>query len=224
MLGGAIGVASIPGEGSVFTFYVKTHRGVRPRQKDAPGSLLPASIRVSLDAVLFDTNTAFLEDGPTGKVELEKVNSILERPAEPSLSNIKILVVEDNLVNQRVLCQQLRKRGYFVEFANHGLDALNQLKQTTNWRNNGPRRKFDVILMDLEMPVMGGIECIQKIRQAEEEGVVSDRIPVIAVTANARSMHAEAALKAGMDGIMVKPYRIEDLLLQIESACSGKRA
>jgi signal transduction histidine kinase/CheY-like chemotaxis protein len=221
MLGGAIGVRS-DCVGSTFTFYVITHRGKSPRRREPSDSLLPASIRVSLDAVLFDTDTAFLDFSPRGTPEREVASLALQDRPEGKTSGLKILVVEDNLVNQKVLCQQLRKRGFLVEAANNGVEALNQLKKTIIWKNGGLQKKFDIALMDLEMPVMGGIECIRNIRQAEEGGIVSCHVPVIAVTANARSMHAEEALKTGMDGCTTKPYRIDDLVMQIESTCKGR--
>lgn len=221
MLGGAIGVKSDSG-GSTFTFYVTTHRGRSPRRKEPPETLLPASIRVSLDAVLFETDTAFLDFSPRGTPDRELANPSLQGRSEASISSLKVLVVEDNLVNQKVLCQQLRKRGFIVEAANNGVEALNQLKKTVIWRNGGNQRMFDITLMDLEMPIMGGIECIRKIRQAEEDGLVSCHVPVIAVTANARSMHAEEALNAGMDSCTTKPYRIDDLVVQIESTCKSR--
>ena len=220
MLGGAIGVQSSP-SGSTFTFFVRTHRGESPKRREPSDSLVPASIRASLDAVLFDTDTAFLDDSPSGTPVLEQGSLMSQRRIQGKLNDLKILVVEDNLINQKVLCGQLRKRGFLVVAANNGQEALNQLKQTTIWINGGSQRKFDIVLMDIEMPVMGGIECIRNVRQAEEEGTVSCHVPVIAVTANARSMHAELAIKAGMDGCTTKPYRIDDLVLQIEAACKG---
>jgi CheY-like chemotaxis protein len=228
MLGGAIGVDSTPGKGSTFAFYVTTQRARRPEFKASNSSLVPASIGVSLDAVLFDTNTSFLEENDSGNmVNDEKSTTSLKCPLAATEDYLKILVVEDNFVNQKVLCKQLRKRDFIVTAANHGREALEALKQTVIWKGGGVERKFDVVLMDLEMPVMGGMECVRNIRQAEKEGTISCYIPVIAVTANARSMHAEAAIQAGMDGMTTKPYRIADLVAEIEVVCrstTGRRA
>jgi CheY-like chemotaxis protein len=216
MLGGAIGVDSTPGKGSTFAFYVTTLRVSRPESKASFSSLLPASISVSLDAVLFDTNTCFLEDSSKDVVEYEKPSSSSKRPLDVDPDDLNILVVEDNFVNQKVLCKQLRKRGFVVKTANHGAEALDALRQTEIWKDGGPERRFDVILMDLEMPIMGGLECVRNIRQAEGDSTIQGHIPVIAVTANARSMHAEAAIQAGMDGVTTKPYRIDDLVSEIK--------
>jgi len=101
--------------------------------------------------------------------------------------HIKVLIVEDNLVNQRVLQQQLRNLGYTVYVANHGEETLNQLKQSTYWQGHEKDgTSINVILMDVEMPVMDGLTCARKIRELEESGDLVRHIPIIAVTANAR--------------------------------------
>lgn len=133
-------------------------------------------------------------------------------------------VVEDNLINQKVLANQLRKRGYEVSTALNGEEALKQLRISLDKPDpfSIPRKAvaaFDVVLLDIEMPVMDGISCIQQIRAFEKARKCRPRLPVIAVTANARSEHGSAALDAGMDAITTKPYKIEDLVLQIEKAC-----
>jgi CheY-like chemotaxis protein len=215
MLGGAIGVDSTPGKGSTFAFYVAAQCISRPESKASFSSLLPASIGVSPDAVLFDTNTSFLEDSIKDMTEYEKSSMSSKQPVDAEPNDLKILVVEDNFLNQKVLCKQLRKRGFVVKTANHGGEALEALRQTVTWKHGGSERKFHVILMDLEMPIMGGIECVRNIRQAENDGILKGHIPVIAVTANARTLHAEAAIEVGMDGVTTKPYRIDDLVAEI---------
>lgn len=127
----------------------------------------------------------------------------------PPPTDLKILIVEDNLVNQKVLSKQLRNRGYLVGVANHGREALEALQKTTVWvdddqkqtgvdGNKQQERDFDVILMDLEMPVMNGMTCVKRIRELEQEGTMSGHTPVIAVTANVRGEHVQAAMEAGM--------------------------
>lgn len=223
MLGGAIGVESTHGKGSTFAFYVATHRVPRPESKASFSTLLPASISVSLDAVLFDTNISFLEDGSKATVDFDRPPPGSQRSLDSNVNGLKILVAEDNFVNQKVLCKQLLKRGFVVIAANNGREALEALLQTKVWRDGGTERKFDIILMDLEMPVMGGIECVRNIRQAEKEGTLRGHVPAIAVTANARSMHAEAAIEAGMDRVTTKPYRIDDLVAEIQMLLHASR-
>jgi CheY-like chemotaxis protein len=112
---------------------------------------------------------------------------------------MRILIVEDNLVNQRVLQKQLRNKGFAVELANHGGEALDILKKSVFWSGNETTGlDLAVILMDLEMPVMDGLTCARKIRELEADGTISSHVPIIAVTANARLQQVEAALAAGM--------------------------
>lgn len=111
-----------------------------------------------------------------------------------------ILLVEDNLVNQKVLGKQLRKAGCTVHVANHGQEALDILRQTSLWRGNNSGGELDLILMDLEMPIMDGLTCTRKIRQFQQEGDIVKHVPVVAVTANARTEQVNVALAAGMVG------------------------
>jgi CheY-like chemotaxis protein len=80
----------------------------------------------------------------------------------------------------------------------------------------GRDENFDVVLMDLEMPIMRGLECVQNIRKLDQGGSMAGHVPVIAVTANARRLYTEAAMEAGMDAVTTKPYQMKDLVEQIE--------
>jgi PAS domain S-box-containing protein len=114
-------------------------------------------------------------------------------------SSLDLLVVEDNLVNQKLAVAILRKMGHRAEVAANGKAALRALK----------RHAFDVVLMDLQMPVMGGIEATSAIR--EEEKRTGRHIPIIAMTAYAMADDRERALQAGMDDYVSKPIRLEEL-------------
>lgn len=147
--------------------------------------------------------------------------------------NNHILIVEDNLVyvsqtprhlsmlnpsgsNQQVLAKQLRNHGYRVSVTNHGLECLSFLESTIFWTaNNNAGDNLAVILMDWEMPVMDGLTCVKRIRELEREGKITAHIPVVAVTANARSQQRMAAEDAGMDDLVTKPYRVGEILAQI---------
>jgi CheY-like chemotaxis protein len=112
---------------------------------------------------------------------------------------LAILVVEDNLVNQRVLCKQLRNLGHIVHAANQGQEALEFLEKSTFWSVNiDSGEHLDIVLLDTEMPVMDGLTCARMIRKAEGEGLVRGHVPIISVTANARSEQVEIARAAGM--------------------------
>jgi two-component system sensor histidine kinase/response regulator len=106
---------------------------------------------------------------------------------------LKILLTEDNLVNQRVAVGLLTKRGHDITVANNGLEALAALE----------RSPFDVVLMDVQMPEMGGLEATAAIRQREREH--GGHIRIVAMTAHAMKGDRERCLAAGMDGYLSKP-------------------
>lgn len=116
----------------------------------------------------------------------------------------RILLAEDSLVNQKLARGLLEKWGHTLEIADNGQEAIEA------WRAGD----FDLILMDLQMPVMGGIEATQAIREIEANG--TSHIPIIALTAHAMRADREACLAAGMDGYLPKPIRAADLKAQLE--------
>lgn len=112
---------------------------------------------------------------------------------------LTILVVEDNLVNQRVLCAQLRTQGYVIYAANHGGEAIAFLQESTFWKDRAQTGKhLSLVLMDTEMPTMDGLTCVRKIRELQRNGLIVGHVPVISVTANARFEQIEEAIAAGM--------------------------
>jgi CheY-like chemotaxis protein len=108
-----------------------------------------------------------------------------------------------------------------TQVANHGGEALETLKSSTYWKN-APSGAVDlgVVLMDKEMPVMDGLQCTSKIREMEKAGDFRCHIPIIAVTANARSEQIATLLAAGMDDVVSKPFRIGELIPKIEELAS----
>jgi len=124
-------------------------------------------------------------------------------PSEPR--RLRILLAEDNPINQRLAVLLLKKRGYQVVVAGDGKAAVEACRHGT----------FDAVLMDLHMPEMGGIEATEAIRQLEQGS--GRRIPVIALTADAMKGVAEECLAAGMDGYLAKPLRAEELYTLVES-------
>ena len=115
-----------------------------------------------------------------------------------SKASFQVLLVEDNLVNQKVLSKQLIKAGCVVHVANHGEEALAFLQTSALWRDNPTGQPLDIVLMDLEMPVMDGLTCSRRIRELQAEGVLVRHVPLIAVTANARKEQIETTVAAGM--------------------------
>lgn len=141
----------------------------------------------------------------------------LKQKIKKSSADINILVVEDNAVNQKVLRKQLTNHAYTVSVADNGLDCLDYLRTTKHWRGNpSSAPALSVILMDIEMPKMNGLEATKMIRQYEKEGKLMGHIPIIAVSANARQEQTNMALEAGMDDSIAKPFRIPDLVPKIE--------
>ena len=139
--------------------------------------------------------------------------------------HLDILVVEDNIVNQRIVSRQLQKRGCTVYVANHGLEALEFLKTSALWAGNdqASAKQLSIILMDIEMPVMDGITAIQEIRKLEKAGDLISHVPVMAVTANARGEQLQAALEAGMDDSITKPYQISDIMAKMTALLLATR-
>ncbi|KAI5829409.1 histidine kinase [Schizophyllum commune Tattone D] len=134
-------------------------------------------------------------------------------PAERA--SLHVLVVEDNAVNQRLLRRQLEKAGFLVDTANHGLQALQLLEEGALATASQPYPS--VVLMDLEMPVMDGLEATSRIRALEEEGKLPPpKMPIFAITGNARQGQVDAALAVGMDEVFIKPYRLADVVARID--------
>ena len=109
------------------------------------------------------------------------------------LNNLRILLAEDNTVNQRIATRILEKFGWKVIVVNNGQEVLNALNNQT----------FDVILMDDNMPLLTGIEATQVIRREEKQ--TGHHVPIIAMTANAMAGDRERYLASGMDGYVSKP-------------------
>lgn len=126
---------------------------------------------------------------------------------------LNILLVEDNVVNQRVLKKQLTQKGHSVQIANHGLEALDYLATTAHWAsNNGVGPDIDVVLMDWEMPTMNGIECTKRIRALEQEQKLTKHMSIIVCSANSRTEQQEEAFAAGTDRFLAKPFLVTQVL------------
>ncbi len=124
--------------------------------------------------------------------------------ATTSPGTARLLLVEDNAVNQRVVLAMLRKKGYAIDVANNGQEALTILEQSA--------APFDLILMDVQMPVLDGLETTRAIRADARW----QYLPVIAMTAHAMTGDKERCLNAGMDAYLTKPLKAAQLIDTIE--------
>lgn len=190
---GEIGVSSEAGKGSSFSFYIKCQRG------SVPEGFVPAGVQKS-DVVARQTKPK----------KLQKAEIVTSGPES---SHYKVLIVEDNLVNQRVVQRQLHRLGHETYVANHGLEALGIIEKSNMWTEcKEDAFELSVILMDVEMPVMDGLTATRAIRKLQEEGKVKKVAPIIAVTANARPGQIKDMFEAGVNDVLSKPFRIPELI------------
>ncbi len=127
-------------------------------------------------------------------------------------TSLRILLAEDNPVNQLVALRLLENRGHQVQVVSDGRAALEA----------GARESFDLILMDVQMPEMDGLEATRILRDREKAGVRS--VPIVAMTAHAMQGDREKCLAAGMQGYLAKPIRPEELFKTIEELTAGQPA
>ncbi|HPI46284.1 MAG TPA: response regulator [Tenuifilaceae bacterium] len=116
------------------------------------------------------------------------------------LGSANVLLVEDNLINQKIVILSLKKIVKNIEVANNGKEALDKFGTS----------KYDIILMDIQMPIMNGYVTTKKIREIESS--TNSHTPIIAITANALLGDREECLAAGMDDYISKPFQIEVLI------------
>lgn len=216
---GAIGVASQPGVGSTFAFYIEaatpSDAAIRDAEAAAAATAKAAGV-AGLRAM----------SGDSGGGGLRTKRSTLLRPPSPPLAAATappirgVMVVEDNLINQQITRRGLLNMGFTVDVANHGIECLEKLGRTDRFVRDGGSGgggegvfPLSIILMDIEMPVQDGLTCTRNIRELEARGKISGgRLPIIAVSANARLEQILEAKQAGCDDVLVKPYRMPELL------------
>jgi signal transduction histidine kinase/DNA-binding response OmpR family regulator len=153
-----------------------------------------------------------VEQMPAG--QLPTLQSSSPQPPPLSLPGLRILLVEDNAVNQTLATRLLAKDGHSTVVATDGHAAL-QILET---------RSFDAVLMDVQMPSMDGYECTRRIRAREFASGSPARVPIIAMTAHALSADRDLCLQAGMDDFISKPIRPEDLQHALLRAVSPSSA
>jgi len=157
----------------------------------------PAKQSDLLDAIMSSLGSAKLKEDRAGLITRHSLRENRNR--------LQILLAEDNPVNQKLAVRVLEKRGHNVVVASNGREALDLLDKD----------KFDLVLMDINMPEMDGFEATTAIREKEKDS--TGHLPVIAMTAHALKGDRERCLQAGMDGYLSKPIQAEELFETIES-------
>ena len=177
MMGGTISVQSEEGKGSEFVvripFRIGETRAVAEKAPEPQGLRAPAA-------------------DVTG-----------EAPAAADFTGKRILLAEDNEMNQMIAVAILENVGFTIDIAPNGAEAVDKIKLA-------PAGTYDVILMDIQMPVMDGYEAAKRIRAMEDQKKAG--IPIIAVTANAFEEDRKIALAAGMNGHLAKPYDVNAIM------------
>ncbi len=135
---------------------------------------------------------------------LKKVDKVVEKtPSEQEkrdVPKLKVLVAEDDMINQKIIEKMLKSLGHEVHLADNGEVALEHFKEDT----------FDIVLMDMQMPVMNGIDSAKAIRAHEQESNLKET-PILALTANALEQHKEMCYEAGMNGYYTKPITMKSI-------------
>ena len=135
---------------------------------------------------------------------LKKVDKVVEKtPSEQEkrdVPKLKVLVAEDDMINQKIIEKMLKSLGHEVHLADNGEVALEHFKEDT----------FDIVLMDMQMPVMNGIDSAKAIRAHEQENNLKET-PILALTANALEQNKEMCYEAGMNGYYTKPITMKSI-------------
>jgi len=202
MMGGAIHVDSIPGKGSTFEFTLPLPviRGASDSLRQTAPVDIPGRRVLIPDDNETDLTEAVTAGAPPTATPLE----IDRRASEDTELEGKVLLVEDNPINQKVATHMLAALGLTVDAVANGEDALAALA----------KKSYGLVLMDCQMPVLDGYETTRRIRKQEESSVRSEainHIPVIALTAHAMDGDRRLCLSAGMDDYLSKPFKRNQL-------------
>jgi CheY-like chemotaxis protein/HPt (histidine-containing phosphotransfer) domain-containing protein len=198
----AVRLHAIPGLSRLPTFLLSSV-GERPERESMQAAGVTAYIAKPL-------NQSELLNAILGVVAVESSLKMPAGTAQQAVAgaSLRILLAEDNTINQRLAIRVLEKLGHAVTLVQNGVAAIEA------WRHGS----FDVVLMDLQMPLMDGLEATSRIRQ-EEDG--KRHTPIVAMTAHAMQGDRERCLDGGMDGYVSKPIMVDELQAEIARVTSG---
>ena len=177
--------------------------------QEMPADLFAASLAKPIrPSALFEALAGVLAARPQAVPSVAASRPALD-PEMAARHPLRILLAEDNAVNQKLALRLLSQMGYRADVAANGIEAIQALE----------RQKYDVILMDVQMPEMDGLEATRQIcarSRASDAGAAGERPRIIAMTANAMQGDRELCLEAGMDDYLSKPIRVGELVAALE--------
>lgn len=164
--------------------------------------LKPVKQSEMYDAVVGALSEAGSTARNTSSLDLQETRVLLDE--------LRILLAEDNLVNQKLAIGILEKLGHHVTIATNGVEALEKLEQQV----------FDLVLMDVQMPIMDGMQATRELRAREV--LTKTHVPVVAMTAHAMKGDRDRCLESGMDDYLCKPIRLQDVSEKLDELFSGR--
>jgi CheY-like chemotaxis protein len=160
-------------------------------------------------SLLLDNIMRVLQSGDRSRVAAVRTEG--EADAGAGGRSLRVLLAEDNPINQKFAVRLLEGAGHSVAVANNGREAVER----------SGSEQFDIVLMDVQMPEMDGLEATRAIRAREGRVGGAGRIPIIAMTANAMMGDREMCLAAGMDGYVAKPVKKDVLFAEVDRILKG---
>ncbi|KAE8448519.1 hypothetical protein EG329_009400 [Mollisiaceae sp. DMI_Dod_QoI] len=219
LMHGRIQLESTLGSGTIATFWIPFNK---PQFHDGAALIDIGSLPDRLQSEMsVSCNSSEYEQGmgtpprqsPIEKHRHHKSNSISMTPSAPAelelspseRAQVKILLVEDNAINQQIALKTIKKLGFVVNAVWNGKEALDYLLAADS--ENPPHPKPDIILMDVQMPIIDGYKATHLLRHHSPYNVLSRNIPIVAMTASAIQGDREKCKKAGMDDYLAKPVK-----------------
>ncbi|KAF8602905.1 hypothetical protein BDV93DRAFT_557089 [Ceratobasidium sp. AG-I] len=186
LMGGRIEVNNAPGSGAIFRFFIQAAK---------PSDKSPTQ-----------------EPPMIPQLKAQRTLSSSPSKRQPPTQSLHVLITEDNKINQGIILRQMKRAGFTAVMASNGVEAIEAIQKLEQNKGDDDHSRFDVILMDLQMPVMDGFSAIREIRRLEGDGSFKKRNFILAVTGNARSEQVQAARDCGVDDVIIKPYVLDKLL------------